>query len=122
MALALEKYRLVAVVAELGSVGDSVKIRLRDGTNLVLRLVEVQDVFDGSSAEAVDTLVVVTYDHQIAASARKKRGEDELRVVGVLILVNADVFEFSCVISAHLVLSAKKKDRLHNDIVEIKRV
>ena len=63
--------------------------------HLGLRVValELEDVADVGAAPRVDGLVVVAYDHQVAVTAREQVGDAVLRVVGVLVLVDADVAE-----------------------------
>ena len=55
-------------------------------------------------------------------SAAQKRRQRELRVVGVLKLVDRDVAEFILIVFPHVLVVAKQEHRLHNDIVKVKRV
>ena len=52
---------------------------------------EVEDVADVGVAEAVDRLVVVADDHQVAVLLGEQLEQPVLGVVGVLVLVDEDV-------------------------------
>ena len=56
-------------------------------------LLEVEDVADVGAAPAVDRLVVVADDHQVAVPAAEQLHELVLRAVGVLVLVDEHVAE-----------------------------
>ena len=90
-----------------------------DDACLGIGLVEIKNIFDGCATEAVYALVIVTNDHYVSVFIGKELGEDELRIVGILILVNEDVSELALVVLTHLVVSFEKLDGLHYYIVEV---
>ena len=57
-------------------------------------LLHVQEIRDFGAAPAIDALVVIAYDAQVAVFLRKGIDEFELRRVGVLILVHHHVAVF----------------------------
>ena len=72
------------------------------GTGMLL--FKVEDIFDGSAAEAVNTLVVVAHHAEIFVAARQQRRKQVLEVVGVLVLVDQDVAELPLVVAADLLI------------------
>ena len=61
-------------------------------------LLEVEDVPDVGAAPAVDGLVVVAHDAEVAVAAGEQLHELVLRAVGVLVLVDEDVLELAAVL------------------------
>ena len=64
--------------------------------------VEVKYILDSSSAEAVDTLIVITYYHNVSSAISQKLGENKLGIVGILILVYKHVSELVLIILEHV--------------------
>ena len=82
-------------------------------------LLKVQDVGDVGTAPAVDRLVVVAHDHQVAVLGGEQVGDLVLHVVGVLVLVDADVAEALLVLLQHVGVVAQKLQRTHQQVVEV---
>ena len=85
-------------------------------------LLEIEDVGDVGTAPAVDGLVVVAHNHEILILGRQQVGDLVLHVVGVLILVHADVAEALLVLLEHLGARAQKLQRTHEQVVEVHRI
>ena len=89
----------------LGVVLDNRICRIQDGLGTAIVLLQtdylgiavlvfkVLDIFDSCSTEFIDTLVIITNNADIVVSASKQTYQQELRVVGILILVHHDVAE-----------------------------
>jgi hypothetical protein len=99
--------------------------------------VEVQDVANLRTAEAVDRLRIVAHHRKIsvpgdvrapaplglvAASADEQLQQPVLRVVGVLVLVHEYVAERRRVALAHLSEQLEQVDRPEQQVVEVHRV
>ena len=65
-------------------------------------LLEVKDVGDVGAAPAVNGLVVVAHDHEVLVLGGQQVGDLVLDVVGVLILVDANVAEALLILVEHL--------------------
>ena len=85
-------------------------------------LLEVEDVVDVGSAKAVDRLVVVADDADVAALAGKQLKQPVLRVVGVLVLVDEDPAELPPVALQHVGEQLEHVDRAEQQVVEVERV
>ena len=83
---------------------------------------EVEDVADVGVAEAVDRLVLVADDHQVAVLGGEQLQQPVLGVVGVLVLVDEDVAEGAAPALAHLLEQLEGVDRAHQQVVEVHRV
>ena len=83
---------------------------------------EVEDVADVGVAEAVDRLIVVADDHQVAMLGGEQLQQPVLGVVGVLVLVDEDVAEGAPPALAHLLEQLQRVDRAHQQVVEVHRV
>ena len=64
-----------------------------DGAGVRVVLLEVQDVLDVGATPGVDGLVVVADDHEVPELGGQQVGDGVLDVVGVLVLVDADLEE-----------------------------
>ena len=82
-------------------------------------LVEVEDVPDVGAAPAVDRLVVVTDDADVAVAAGEQLDELVLRAVGVLVLVDEDVLELAAVLLELRRILGEQSDGEHEQIVEV---
>ena len=85
-------------------------------------LAEAQDVLDVRAAPAIDGLVVVAHDHEVAVLLRKQVRDRVLHGVRVLVLVHADLAEALLVAVEHLRLLAQELERLYQQVVEVHRV
>ena len=73
-----------------------------DGLAVFKVLLKVQDIGDVGATPAINGLVVVTYDHEVLVLGGQQVGDLVLDVVGVLILVDANVAEALLVLVEHL--------------------
>ena len=85
-------------------------------------LLKVQDVGDVGTAPAINGLVIVAYDHEVLVLGGQQVGDLVLDVVGVLILVDANVAEALLVLVEHLGAGAQQLERAHEQVVEVHRV
>ena len=82
-------------------------------------LLKVQDVGDVGAAPAVNGLVVVAHDHEVLVLGGQQVGDLVLDVVGVLILVDANVAEALLVLVEHLGAGTQQLERAHEQVVEV---
>ena len=86
-------------------------------------LIKGKDVFNSSTAEAVNALVVVADNHQISrCGICQKDRQLHLCYVGILELVHTYVAEATLIRLADLGVTAQEQYGLHNDVVKVKRV
>ena len=82
-------------------------------------LAEGQDVADVGTTPAVDGLVVVAHHHEVAVARGQQVGDLVLHVVGVLILVHADLAEAFLVALQHLGVLGQQLVGVDQQIVEV---
>ena len=85
-------------------------------------LLEVQDIGDVGAAPGVNGLVVVAHNHEVLILGGQQVGDLVLHVVGVLILVHADVAEALLVLFQHLGARAQQIERADEQVVEVHSV
>ena len=81
-----------------------------------------EDIFNGSAAEFVDALVVVADYTDIAVLLGEHRNKLILHLVGVLILVDHDIFELVLIKAENLRLLTEQLYRVAEKVVKIHRV
>ena len=82
-------------------------------------LVEVEDVADVRPAPAVDRLIVVADDAEIAVAAREQLHELILRAVRVLVLVDEEIAELAAVLLQLTRILGEQPHRQDEQIVEV---
>lgn len=82
-------------------------------------LAEVEDVAPIRPSPAVDALVVVADDGEIAVHARERMDQPELRVVRVLELVDEDVAEAAAHLLAELVVLLERQHEPVDEVTEV---
>src|SRR5690606_16859095 len=70
-----------------------------DHFHIVVVFLKLENVFDGSSAEAVDALSVITHHAHVLVHGAKKFYDLVLGGVGILVLVDKDVAELALVLA-----------------------
>ena len=85
-------------------------------------LLKIEDVFDVRAAEGVYGLVIVTDDADILSSAGKQARQFILALVGILILVDVDIFKLVLIELQHFVVGFKEFDGEMQKIIEVQRV
>ena len=90
-----------------------------DHLGLLEILLEVEDIRDVGAAPRVNRLIVVAHDHEVLVLGGEQVGDLVLDMVGVLVLVDADVAEALLVLLEHLGAGAQQLERAHEQIVEI---
>ena len=93
-----------------------------DDLRIGIVVLKRQNVAHVRAAEHVDALVVVAHDAEVAMLAGEMAHHQVLRPVGVLVLVDHDVFEPFLVLLEHLRVAIEQPDRPHQQIVEVERV
>ena len=93
-----------------------------DGLAVFKVLLKVQDIGDVGATPAINGLVVVAHDHKVLVLGGQQVGDFVLDVVGVLILVDANVAEALLVLVEHLGAGAQQLERAHEQVVEVHRV
>ena len=84
-----------------------------DGLAVFKVLLKVQDVGNVGAAPAVNGLVVVAHDHEVLVLGGQQVGDFVLDVVGVLILVDANVAEALLILVEHLGAGTQQLERAH---------
>ena len=84
--------------------------------------VEAENILDGRPAELVNGLVIVTHHHQVMVPAGQNDRQLQLCLVGILILVDADVAEFLLIVFPDVIARAEQAHCLHDDIIKVHRV
>ena len=90
-----------------------------DGRHVGERPLELQDVADVRAAPAVDRLVGVADDADVAVGLAQQLDDLVLGVVGVLELVDQDVAEALLVGGPHVVEGLQQVGRHHQEVVEV---
>ena len=93
-----------------------------DGLAVFKVLLKVQNVGDVGAAPAINGLVIVAYDHEVLVLSGQQVGDFVLDVVGVLILVDANVAEALLVLIEHLGTGAQQLERAHEQVVKVHRI
>ena len=132
--LALPEVRPEALAQAAGVVGDDRVRSLEDrlgGAVVLLELddvsireviLELEDVADLGSAEAVDRLILVADHRQVPVLSGEQLQQPVLRVVGVLVLVDQDPAEALAVAAADVLEELQHVDGAHQEVVEVHRV
>ena len=93
-----------------------------DGLAVFKVLLKVQDIGDVGATPAINGLVVVAHDHKVLVLGGQQVGDLVLDVVGVLILVDANVAEALLVLVEYLGAGAQQLERAHEQVVEVHRI
>ena len=93
-----------------------------DGLAVFKVLLKVQDIGDVGATPAINGLIVVAHDHEVLVLGGQQVGDFVLDVVGVLILVDANVAEALLVLIEHLGAGAQQLKRAHEQVVEVHRI
>ena len=83
---------------------------------------EVENILDLRPAPAVDGLVVVAHDKEVAVHARKELHDVELHGVGVLKLVDVDIAELARKVLPRFLVGREQGARLGEKVVKVERV
>ena len=94
----------------------------RDDRGVGEVLLEVEDVADRRPTPAVDALVTVADDHDVAVFRRQHVDQVVLRAVGVLVLVDQQVAEPRLVLVEDVREQLEQLDGLDDQVVEVERV
>ena len=108
---------LIGSVEDVG--GAAVVLLQLDDHSVRIVLLKIENVADIRAAPAVDALVVIADNADIAAVLRKQLDQRILGEVGVLILVHVDVAELVAVALQNGRMIRKQLQRFHQQIVKI---
>ena len=93
-----------------------------DGADVGEVLLELENVADVGAAPTVDGLVLVADDADVARGTGEQLHQLVLRAVGVLVLVDEEVFVTAVVTLAHLGDGLEQAHGLQQQVVEVQRV
>ena len=99
--------------------GATVVLLKANDLGITVLIFKVQNIFDGRSAEFIDTLVIIADHADVVVSGRQQAHQQELGVVGILILIHHDVAEAVAVFFQNVRELLEQLDRQHNDVVEV---
>ena len=99
--------------------GAAVVLFQADGPAAFELLLKRENVLNGGAAEAVDALVVIADDAEIAVLSCQKRDQQILQMVRVLILIHHDVFETPLPEFAPILEALQQKHRIEDEVVKI---
>ena len=111
---------LIGCVQDVG--GGAIVLLQLDNGGVGVILLEIKNVADVRAAPAVDGLIVITHDAEVAALVSEQLDHHVLGVVGVLILVHHDVTETFAVALQHRRMIRQQLEGLDQQIVEIQGV
>ena len=83
---------------------------------------KTQDVFDFGAAPGINRLVVVADAAEVAAFLAQQAQKKVLGNVGVLILVDHDVFELGLVFVKHVGIGEQDVQRIEENVAEVDAV
>ena len=117
----------VVVADEAGSCGQNVCRRAvialkADGLGVVKVFFKAQNVFDFGAAPGINRLVVVADAAEVAAFLAQQAQKKILGNVGVLILVDHDVFELGLVFVKHVGIGEQDVQRIEENVAEVDAV
>ena len=102
--------------------GRAVVLLQLDDRGLGIVLLEIQDVAHIGTTPAVDGLIGITDNAEIAIACSQQLRELVLRAVRILILIDEDVLEAALILRANLFIILQQLHRNHEQIIEIHRV
>ena len=85
-------------------------------------LLKVEDVLDVGATPAVNRLVVVAHHHEVAVLGSQEVGNGVLGLVGVLVLVHADLAEALLIAVQHLGMLGEQLVRTGEQVIEVHRI
>ena len=85
-------------------------------------LFKAHDVADIRAAPAIDALVVIADDANVAVRAAKQLHKAVLRHVGVLIFIHQHIAEPAAVFFKNIRVGLKQRERFHEQVVKIERI
>ena len=109
----------VGCVEDIG--GGAVVLLQSDGLGAGIELFKIEDIFNGSAAEAVDALVIVAHHANVALRPSEQADQTELRHAGILILVHQQVAVLVLVELPHVRVFSQQLHGLVDEIVKIER-
>ena len=111
---------LIGSVQDVGG-GAVILLQLDDGSVGIV-LLKIEDVADIRAAPAVDGLIVVSHDAEVAALVGEELDHHILGVVGVLILVHHDIAEALAIALQHRRMIRQQLEGLDKQIVKVQGV
>ena len=80
---------------------------------------ELEDVVDIRSAKSINALGIVSNDADAGVRAREEPDDEGLEGIGVLILVDEDVSETSCIVPAGFGMILQQQIGVEQEIIEV---
>ena len=109
----------VGCVEDIG--GGAVVLLQTDGLGAGIELFKVEDILNGSAAEAVDALVVIAHNADVALRPGEQADQTELRHAGILILVHQQVAVLVLVELPYIRVFSQQLHGLVDEVVKIER-
>ena len=102
--------------------GGTVILFQTNGAGIRKRLFKAQNVFNGCTAEFINTLIVIADNTEIAAAFREEFDEQILCVVGILVLVHHNIAELVLEVFQNIRAILQEADGIGDEIVKIHRI
>ena len=109
----------VGCVEDIG--GGAVVLLQSDGLGAGIEFFKVENVLNGSATEAVDALVVIAHNADVALWPGEQADQTELRHAGILILIHQQVAVLVLVELPHVRVFSQQLHRLVDEVVKIER-
>ena len=107
-------------VSRVQNVGGRTVILLQaDGFSPGKNFFKVQDVFNGSAAELVNTLVVITNNAYIVGTTGQQAHQVELGHAGILVFVHHDIAELLLVVFPRFGIGFQHLHGMENQVVKV---
>lgn len=107
----------VGCVEDIG--GGAVVLLQSDGLGAGIEFFKVENVLNGSATEAVDALVVIAHNADVALRPGEQADQTELRHAGILILVHQQVTVLVLVELPHILVLRQQLNGLIDQVVEV---
>ena len=121
-----KSFLLTSIVVMDNSVGcikdllcRSVVLLKLDNCSIRIYLLEIKDISDVGASESIDTLVIITYNAEVAVFVCQESDELKLCIVGILILIHHDIAESLLIRIKNLRTSLEELNSLHDKIIKV---
>ena len=80
---------------------------------------KIKDITDICSAEGIDRLRIIAHDAYVVLRLRKLLDEQELDVVGILVLIHEDILELLLVFLLHFGADLHESQHVNQQVIEV---
>ena len=102
--------------------GGAVILLQLDHAGVFVVVLKIQYVLNGCAAEFVDTLIVITHNHNVVKSAGEQLCQLKLCLVCVLELIHANIAELALHVVQRLRILSQQPHRLHDNVIKIHQI